>query len=110
MLSSHDFDRKRRHQRTRHSMHMAMSGGIALAMDVIVIGLLECGRQIGQFSIGRVHDNGCSARLVIVCLLPFDVECGDDGGVAPNSLQVRVPVGLPGRLELRGLSKRCNRN
>ncbi len=79
-------------------------------MDVIVIGPLECGRQIGQFSIGRVRDYGCSARLVILCLLPFHVECGDDGGIAPNSLQVRVSVSLPGRFELGGLSKRCNRN
>jgi len=31
---------------------MAMSGGIAFAMDVVVFGLLESGCQIGQFSIG----------------------------------------------------------
>jgi hypothetical protein len=55
-----------------------MSGGIAFAMDVIIIRLLKGSRKIGQFPIRRIHDYGCSARLVIVRLLPFYVECGYD--------------------------------
>ena len=87
-----------------------MSGGIAFAMHVIVVRLFERSRQIGQFPVGRIHDHGLSARLVIERLLSFDVECRHDGGVAPDTLQVRMPVGLPWRFELRGLPERCQRN
>ena len=43
----HDLQSERRHQQTRHSVCVAVSCGVAFTMDVIIIGLLEGGRQVG---------------------------------------------------------------
>jgi len=91
-------------------MRMAVSRGIAFAMNVIVIRLIEGGRKIRQFSIRRIYDYRRSARLVVERLLPFDIECRHDCRVAPDSLQIRVAGGLPRRLKLRRLSECGNRN
>src|SRR5579862_8164883 len=78
-------------------------------MDVIIIRLFPRGREIGQLPVRRLHDHGLAARLVIKRLLPFDVEGRHDCVVPPYSLEVGVPIGLPGRFELRRLSERGDR-
>src|SRR5438128_1612018 len=105
-----DLDRKGRHQQTRHSMCMAVPGGVAFAMHVIVVRLLQRGWQIGQFSVWRIDNYRFAAGLIVKRLLTLDVERCHDGGVTPDSLQVGMAVSLPRRFELRGLPERGQRN
>jgi hypothetical protein len=105
-----DFDRKGRDEQTRHSMGMAVPRRVPFTMHMIVVRLFKSGGQIGQFPVGRIHDHGLAARLVIIRLLPLDIERRYNLGVAPDALQVRMPIGLPRGFELRGLSERGQRD
>src|SRR5579871_1261679 len=91
-------------------MRVTVPGGIALAVHVIVVGLLERGGQVGQPPIGRIHNHGLATRFVVERLLPFNVEGRHDRGVAPDALQVGMTVGLPRRFEFRGLPECRQRN